>query len=83
MALLASKCACLIDLQMCLFVSCVKELNLAAGDSLLVEVQFQMNRLQFCQMHYAVDQLKSNDMVFPDISKINPDWNEKHTLRLR
>jgi hypothetical protein len=30
-----------------------------------MEIQFQMNRLTFCQMHLAVDKLNSVDLLFP------------------
>ena len=30
-----------------------------------MEIQFQMNRLMFCQMHLAVDKLNSVDLLFP------------------
>jgi hypothetical protein len=49
----------------------------------VVEIQFQMDRGLFCMMHHAIDSLKSSDIVFPDISKINPQWNEKHVIKVR
>ena len=47
-----------------------------------VEVQFQMNRMHFINMHYALDQLTDTDIVFPDVTKINPVLNERHTLKV-
>lgn len=47
-----------------------------------VEVQFQMNRMHFINMHYALDSLTNTDIVFPDITKINPILNERHTLKV-
>ena len=46
-------------------------------------VQFQMNRLHFMNMHYALDCLSGTDIVFPDITKINPLLNEEHTLKVK
>ena len=62
---------------------CVKDLGLRTNQTIGVEIQFQMNRLPFCQMHYAVDQLEENDVVFPDLSKIRPELYERHTLLVR
>jgi len=46
-------------------------------------MQFQMDRLPFCRMHFAVDQLENTDVVFPDVSRIGADWNEKRVFRIR
>ena len=62
---------------------CVRSLNVESGDSLAIEIQFQMDRRPFCQMHYAVDQLTNNDIVFPDIRRIIPGANEIQTLTIR
>lgn len=35
---------------------------------LQVELQFQLNRLPLCEMHYALDRIKDNGVLFPDIS---------------
>ncbi|XP_076459401.1 3'-5' exoribonuclease HELZ2-like isoform X2 [Babylonia areolata] len=61
---------------------CVRELKLKSGMDVEVEVQFQMNRMKFIKMHYALDLLTSTDIVFPDITKINPLLNEHHTLKV-
>ncbi|XP_064617537.1 3'-5' exoribonuclease HELZ2-like [Liolophura sinensis] len=48
---------------------CCSALKLKHGDKLDVEIQFQLDRLVFCKMHYAVDQMAMNmDVIFPDIS---------------
>ena len=49
---------------------------------LQVEAQFQLNRMHFMNMHYALDALADTDIVFPDVTKINPMLNEQHTLRV-
>ncbi|XP_070186287.1 3'-5' exoribonuclease HELZ2-like isoform X2 [Littorina saxatilis] len=61
---------------------CVRELKMQPGTSVEVEVQFQMDRLHFIRMHYALDCLTSTDIVFPDVTKINPLLNEQHTLKV-
>lgn len=35
---------------------------------LQVELQFQLNRLPLCEMHYALDRIKDNGILFPDVS---------------
>jgi len=50
--------------------SCCEELKLHKNMDIDVEIQFQMNRLIFSQMHYAIDQLDCIEMLFPDYSKI-------------
>lgn len=69
-------------IYLCLSPDCVSRLGLKPGSSLDVEIQFQMDRLFFCRMHYATDQLQASDIVFPDVPKINPLRNEKHNLRI-
>lgn len=53
-------------IYLCLTQSCIKDLLLKAGSTQKVEIQFQLNRQSFCLMHYAVDNLVSIDLVFPD-----------------
>jgi len=43
-----------------------------------VEIQFQMNRLLFCQMQHALDLLTSVDIIFPDLSKVANLMKSKH-----
>ncbi len=33
-----------------------------------VELQFQLNRLPLCEMHYALDRIRDNCILFPDAS---------------
>jgi len=70
-------------IYLCLSSQCVQELKLKEGALIDVEIQFQMDRLFFCRMHYAVDLLTNEGTVFPDVPKINPLRNEKHTLKVR
>ncbi|KAK3594867.1 hypothetical protein CHS0354_005940 [Potamilus streckersoni] len=69
-------------IYLCLSPSCVSRLNLKANDVLTMELQFQMNRLFFCRMHFAIDQLNNTEIVFPDVPKINPLRNERHILKV-
>ena len=70
-------------IYLCLSPKCVRQLKIKKGSSVNVELQFQMDRQFFCRMHYAVDQISSPDIVFPDVPKINPLRNEKHNLTIR
>ncbi|XP_025107228.1 helicase with zinc finger domain 2-like isoform X5 [Pomacea canaliculata] len=62
--------------------SCVRELKLKHNMTAEVEVQFQMDRLHFVRMHYALDSLKSTEIAFPDVTRIS-SLNEQHTLRVQ
>ena len=64
-------------------IRCVYDLELVGGMYLKVQLQFQMDRLAFCRMHFAVDQLVNTDVVFPDVSRIDANWNEKHVFKIR
>ncbi|XP_059426335.1 helicase with zinc finger domain 2-like [Carassius carassius] len=46
---------------------CCTDLNLQNGQQCEMEVQFQLNRLWFCEMHKAVDDLPNLDKVLPDL----------------
>ncbi|UYV83673.1 HELZ [Cordylochernes scorpioides] len=48
---------------------CVKDLQLRAETEVLLEVQFQLNRLPLCEMHLAVDKLAPIDIIFPEVSQ--------------
>lgn len=61
-------------IYLCLQPRCVEELALQDGQSVAMEIQFQLDRFPFCEMHYALDQLHSVDVVFPDLTKIDPSW---------
>lgn len=47
---------------------CCMELGLQQDTSAKMEVQFQMDQLQFCQWHQAVDNLWDVKLVFPDVA---------------
>lgn len=56
----------------------VKELNLKHEDEVKVDIQFQPNRLTYCEWHMAVDKIADYRILFPE-TKIGPDipWNPK------
>ena len=60
----------------------MRALGLRSGSKMSIEVQFQMDRLHFCQMHWAVDRLPETDSVFPDIRRLHSRAYETHTLKL-
>ncbi|KAJ8398571.1 hypothetical protein AAFF_G00420990 [Aldrovandia affinis] len=45
---------------------CCSNLGLRKGTTCAMDVQFQLNRLQFCKWHQAVD-------LFPDVERVLPD----------
>ncbi|XP_069050736.1 probable helicase with zinc finger domain [Lepisosteus oculatus] len=68
---------------------CCEELGLQADHELQVELQFQLNRLPLCEMHYALDRIKDNGILFPDTSLTptipwspNRQWDEQLDPRL-
>ncbi|KAG8129284.1 hypothetical protein E2320_016421 [Naja naja] len=68
---------------------CCEELNLRADCEMQVELQFQLNRLPLCEMHYALDRIKDNGILFPDVSMAptipwspNRQWDEQLDPRL-
>ncbi|GFX75481.1 probable helicase with zinc finger domain [Trichonephila clavipes] len=54
---------------------CCEELNLKVDQGFVAEVQFQLNRLPLCEMHFAVDRLHPPSLVFPDVSVRPQLWN--------
>ena len=56
-------CVCVCD-------SCCEELSLQKNMKVNVEIQFQMNRLIFSQLHYAIDELDCTELLFPDHNKV-------------
>ncbi|XP_015917360.2 probable helicase with zinc finger domain isoform X2 [Parasteatoda tepidariorum] len=56
---------------------CCEELKLGPDREFLAEVQFQLNRLPVCEMHFAVDRLHPTSIVFPDISEVPQLWKNK------
>uniref|UniRef100_A0A667ZS12 Probable helicase with zinc finger domain n=1 Tax=Myripristis murdjan TaxID=586833 RepID=A0A667ZS12_9TELE len=68
---------------------CCEELGLQPDRELQVELQFQLNRLPLCEMHYALDRIKDNTILFPDVSLVptipwspNRQWDEQLDPRL-
>ncbi|XP_024836908.1 probable helicase with zinc finger domain isoform X3 [Bos taurus] len=68
---------------------CCEELNLRPDYDTQVELQFQLNRLPLCEMHYALDRVKDNGVLFPDITMAptipwspNRQWDEQLDPRL-
>ncbi|KAM4032193.1 3'-5' exoribonuclease HELZ2 isoform 1-T2 [Anomaloglossus baeobatrachus] len=63
---------------------CRKELSLEQNASAQLEIQFQIDRLQFCIYHEAVDLLLDEKLLLPDLSKCqlpvyqeNISWGNK------
>ncbi|KAK9979970.1 hypothetical protein ABG768_013372 [Culter alburnus] len=69
---------------------CVSELQLRKETRCEMEVQFQLNRLSFCQMHQAIDYLPDLHNVLPDLSNCcvpvyitkQPELNNKQQIAL-
>ncbi|KAF8795213.1 putative helicase with zinc finger domain like protein [Argiope bruennichi] len=59
---------------------CCEELNLKSDQEFVAEVQFQLNRLPLCEMHFAVDRLHPPSLVFPDVSVRPQLWNNHITF---
>ncbi|CAH1794927.1 unnamed protein product, partial [Owenia fusiformis] len=62
-------------IYLCLSPTCCAELNLRDGARLKVEIQFQMDKKYFAELHYAVDQLPNTDVVFPDLNKVSQGFD--------
>uniref|UniRef100_A0A671ULM6 Probable helicase with zinc finger domain n=1 Tax=Sparus aurata TaxID=8175 RepID=A0A671ULM6_SPAAU len=68
---------------------CCDELGLLPDREIQVELQFQLNRLPLCEMHYALDRIKDNTILFPDVGLVptipwspNRQWDEQLDPRL-
>uniref|UniRef100_A0A8C6UEP2 Probable helicase with zinc finger domain n=1 Tax=Neogobius melanostomus TaxID=47308 RepID=A0A8C6UEP2_9GOBI len=68
---------------------CCEELGLQPDREIQVELQFQLNRLPLCEMHYALDRIKDNTILFPDVNlsptipwSPNRQWDEQLDPRL-
>lgn len=48
----------------------VSDLKLKADTSVTLEMQFQLNRIPFCEWHQAVDCVSDYRIIFPDILNI-------------
>ncbi|KAH6943679.1 hypothetical protein HPB50_025601 [Hyalomma asiaticum] len=59
---------------------CVSEFNVKSGNSIEAEVQFLLDRLPLCEMHYAVDKLPMASLVFPDFSVRPPQCPPEQSL---
>ena len=46
----------------------VDDLELKDDEEVTLMIQFQLNRLPLCEMHLAVDKLKIDELVFPDLN---------------
>ncbi|RXN02103.1 putative helicase with zinc finger domain [Acipenser ruthenus] len=59
---------------------CCEDLKLQPDKDLLVELQFQLNRLPLCEMHYALDTFQDCSLLFPDLSTVvlPPPLNRIH-----
>uniref|UniRef100_A0A671KAV6 Probable helicase with zinc finger domain n=1 Tax=Sinocyclocheilus anshuiensis TaxID=1608454 RepID=A0A671KAV6_9TELE len=86
-ALIEEKTKDYIFLRICK--DCCAELGLLADQELQVELQFQLNRLPLCEMHYALDRIRDNGILFPDVSLTptipwspNRQWDEQLDPRL-
>ena len=44
---------------------CVRDMKLTANRKIKVQIQFRLNRLHFCMMRWAVDQLSNTRILFP------------------
>lgn len=44
----------------------VNTLNLEPDTELQTEVQFQLNRIPYCEWHYAIDKMADFHIIFPD-----------------
>ncbi|XP_077528320.1 putative helicase with zinc finger domain [Haemaphysalis longicornis] len=65
---------------------CVEEFGLKPRTSFEAEVQFQLDRLPLCRMHYAVDRLPTTSLVLPEF-RIRPspcprEWEQSWDPRL-
>ncbi|XP_077088744.1 3'-5' exoribonuclease HELZ2-like [Siphateles boraxobius] len=54
---------------------CCTDLNLQNEEKYEMEVQFQINRLWFCEMHKAIDDLPYLDKVLPDLKDFNSSFS--------
>ncbi|GFR93377.1 helicase with zinc finger domain 2, partial [Elysia marginata] len=50
-----------------------KALAISPGQTVAMELQFQLDRRSFCRMHYALDSLRNLEVVFPDVIKFKPN----------
>ncbi|XP_078692797.1 3'-5' exoribonuclease HELZ2-like [Branchiostoma floridae x Branchiostoma belcheri] len=53
---------------------CCQDLNLSSGTTVEFEVRFQLNRLHFCYMHFAVDNMAALHAIFPSRADMSWSW---------
>ncbi|XP_030840583.1 probable helicase with zinc finger domain isoform X3 [Strongylocentrotus purpuratus] len=68
---------------------CVDDLRLKNNSQIKVELQFQLNRLHMCEMHYAVDKVPDMSLLFPEVhtnAKVpwtpNKQWSDKMDMQM-
>lgn len=44
----------------------VHSLNMKPDTDFIAEVQFQLNRIPYCEWHYAIDKIADFRVIFPD-----------------
>lgn len=60
----------------------VKEYNIVGGRVFHAEVQFQLNRLPYCEWHHAVDSIQDYKMLFPEtFLEPNIPWSPQRYIR--
>ncbi|XP_074867921.1 3'-5' exoribonuclease HELZ2 [Carettochelys insculpta] len=59
---------------------CCVELGFQQGTSRQVQIQFQIDRLQFRLWHYAVDQLLDERLILPDVAACSIPHSPAHLL---
>lgn len=45
----------------------VCDLNLTTNTDLECQIQFQLNRVPYCEWHYTIDKIRNCKLIFPDI----------------
>lgn len=53
----------------------VRELGMRADTDFSADIQFQLNRLTYCEWHYAIDRISDYRLIFPDTIEQNITWN--------
>lgn len=63
----------------------VTDLKLKPDTSVTLEMQFQLNRIPFCEWHQAVDCVSNYSIIFPDVMNIPviPKISEKFVFSFR
>ncbi|RZC35695.1 helicase with zinc finger domain, partial [Asbolus verrucosus] len=45
----------------------VRDLNLTTDTDLEAQIQFQLNRVPYCEWHYTIDKIRNYKLIFPEI----------------